>query len=133
MVLAGILFLNALNDNNSKCRIGGCQQTNHNKPAHCCRQRPRPIFINMSDASIAIQQPQPGHPPPSFVPGPTDSVLPPNVPPQAAPPQSATDVAMAPPEDNACETLYIQNLNEKVKPQGMFLFNFSFFYVVVVD
>lgn len=32
---------------------------------------------------------------------------------------AATEEASAPPEDEyTCETLYIQNLNEKIKPEG---------------
>lgn len=82
--------------------------------------------------SPQIQQPQPGLPPPGFVPGPPipgqvpvipgqQSVVQPAIPGQTssadAPP--ATDQAPVA-EENACETLYIQNLNEKVKPTGVF-------------
>ena len=59
--------------------------------------------VEMEDLTgVPVQEPQPGHPLSGLVPGPP-----------------ASDSAMVV-EENPCETLYIQNLNEKVKPQGVF-------------
>lgn len=83
-------------------------------------------------ATPQIQQPQPGLPPPDFVPGPPIPGQVPVIPGQQSvvpgqhsviPEQpSTTDAPPVTPavEENACETLYIQNLNEKVKPTGAF-------------
>lgn len=35
-------------------------------------------------------------------------------------PTATTSEQPEPVDDYACETLYIQNLNEKIKPEGMF-------------
>lgn len=75
-----------------------------------------------------IQQPQPGIPPPSFVSGPPIPGQVPVIPGQEpvisgqAPVTGAPAVPGQTPvaEENPCETLYIQNLNEKVKPQGVY-------------
>lgn len=68
-----------------------------------------------------IQQPQPAVPLPSFAAGPPipgQTGVPGQVPPASAgAPGQPTPAAAS--EENACETLYIQNLNEKVKPQVM--------------
>ncbi|KAF9443560.1 RNA-binding domain-containing protein [Macrolepiota fuliginosa MF-IS2] len=67
-----------------------------------------------------IQQPQPGLPSLGFVAGQTP-VIPgqqPVVPGQQPFVPPATEQALSG-EENVCETLYIQNLNEKVKPQVM--------------
>ncbi|KAF7784912.1 hypothetical protein Agabi119p4_1077 [Agaricus bisporus var. burnettii] len=73
-----------------------------------------------------IQQPQPSLPQPAFVPG---GQMVPGQPPPAIPGQGPMDTTPTAPavdgqtpvvvavEENPCETLYIQNLNEKVKPQ----------------
>ncbi|XP_006453829.1 hypothetical protein AGABI2DRAFT_189187 [Agaricus bisporus var. bisporus H97] len=73
-----------------------------------------------------IQQPQPSLPQPAFVPG---GQIVPGQPPPAIPGQGPMDTTPTGPavdgqtpvvvavEENPCETLYIQNLNEKVKPQ----------------
>jgi len=59
--------------------------------------------VEMEDLTgVPVQEPQPGHPLSGLVPGPP-----------------ASDSVMVV-EENPCETLYIQNLNEKVKPQGVF-------------
>ncbi|KXN83331.1 hypothetical protein AN958_01567 [Leucoagaricus sp. SymC.cos] len=82
----------------------------------------------MEDANPPqIQQPQPGLPPPGFVAGPPVPGQVPVIPgqqpviPGQAPATSDPLVPDQTPatEENACETLYIQNLNEKVKPQVM--------------
>lgn len=74
-----------------------------------------------------IQQPQPSLPQPAFVPG---GQMVPGQPPPPIPGQGPMDTTPTAPaidgqtpvvvavEENPCETLYIQNLNEKVKPQG---------------
>ncbi|EKM84383.1 hypothetical protein AGABI1DRAFT_110905 [Agaricus bisporus var. burnettii JB137-S8] len=73
-----------------------------------------------------IQQPQPSLPQPAFVPG---GQMVPGQPPPAIPGQGPMDTTPTAPavdgqtpvvvavEEKPCETLYIQNLNEKVKPQ----------------
>lgn len=78
-------------------------------------------------AGPQIQQPQPGLPPPGFVPGPPVPGQSPVIPGQQPAIPGQTPTTGVPPvpgqtpatEENACETLYIQNLNEKVKPQVM--------------
>jgi len=50
--------------------------------------------------------------PPIAAPQPVAAEAAPVVPAAPAPPRE---------EEHACETLYIQNLNEKVKPEGVFL------------
>lgn len=77
--------------------------------------------------SPPIQQPQPAVPLPGFAAGlpiPGQPVIPGQIPPiPAAVPGEPTPAAAS--EENACETLYIQNLNEKVKPQGAFVCSFE--------
>jgi len=76
--------------------------------------------VAMADpTALPIQQPQPAVPPPGFVTGqpiPGQPVIPGQAPAAAA---GAVPGQTPATEENACETLYIQNLNEKVKPLVM--------------
>jgi len=82
--------------------------------------------------SVPVQQPQPGHllsglaPGLPLVPGQTP-IVPGETPVTegaASPPSDPTPMVV---DENPCETLYIQNLNEKVKPQGLFVAVFFLF------
>lgn len=84
--------------------------------------------VPMEDlSSVPIQQPQPSHPLSGFIPEPPVPGQTPVIPGQQPVIPGQTSATEALPasdqtsalEENACETLYIQNLNEKVKPQGL--------------
>ncbi|KAJ3574354.1 hypothetical protein NP233_g1820 [Leucocoprinus birnbaumii] len=83
--------------------------------------------VPMTDSTgPQIQQPQPSVPAPGFVSGPPIPGQTPVIPGQepVLPGQPTTGVPTVPSEtpaveESPCETLYIQNLNEKVKPQVM--------------
>jgi hypothetical protein len=70
----------------------------------------------------SIQQPQPSLPQPAFaVPGQAPAIpgqVPADTTATGTPVVDGQTPVVAVVEENPCETLYIQNLNEKVKPQG---------------